>query len=102
MQFAQTNSIEFESRCVEMALLKQQAMNAMDKTLTAKLSSARVHLVDDDPYMRKDVRQMLPGLGVRAVHEAEDGPSGLAMSRTDGPNVLILDWAMPGLNGTEF
>jgi two-component system chemotaxis response regulator CheY len=83
--------------------VKEQAITAMDpKDLTAKLSSARVLLVDDEPYMRKVVRTMLLGLGVRAVHEAEDGLSGLAMIRTHAPDVVILDWEMPGLNGTSF
>ncbi len=69
------------------------------KALTAKLTSARVLLVDGEPYMRKVVRAMLLGMGVRAVHEADDGP---AMIRTHCPDVVILDWEMPGLNGTSF
>ena len=72
------------------------------KALSVKLNSARVLLVDDEPYMRKVVRTMLLGMGVRAVHEADDGPTGLAMIRTHAPDVVILDWEMPGLNGTSF
>src|SRR5579884_3695266 len=72
------------------------------KALTARLASARVLLVDDEAYMRKVVRTMLLGLGVRCVLEAEDGPSGLAMIRAHAPDVVILDWEMPGLNGTSF
>jgi CheY-like chemotaxis protein len=78
----------------------QQAMD--QRLLSQKLGSARVLLVDDEPYMRKVVRTMLLGLGVRAVLEAEDGLSGLAMIRAHGPDCVILDWEMPELNGTSF
>jgi CheY-like chemotaxis protein len=73
-----------------------------EKTVNTRLTSARVLLVDDEPYMRKVVRTMLLGLGVRSVIEAEDGPTGLAMIRSHAPDVVILDWEMPGLNGTSF
>jgi hypothetical protein len=46
-----------------------QVNTGMDpKALTAKLTSARVLLVDDEPYTRKVVRTMLLGMGVSAVH----------------------------------
>jgi CheY-like chemotaxis protein len=61
-----------------------------------------VLLVDDEYYMRKVVRTMLLGLGIRTVYEAEDGPSGLALVRAHAPDAVILDWEMPGLNGPSF
>jgi CheY-like chemotaxis protein len=67
-----------------------------------RLAHAKVLIVDDEPYMRKVVRTMLTGIGVRAVHEAQDGPKGLDMIRTVGPDVVILDWEMPGLDGAGF
>ena len=72
------------------------------KAVNALIASARVLLVDDEYYMRKVVRTMLLGMGVRSVHEAEDGHTGLAMIRSQAPDVVILDWEMPGLNGSGF
>src|SRR5690242_21847023 len=46
------------------------------KSLSSRLTSARVLLVDDEYYMRKVVRTMLLGLGIRTVYEAEDGATG--------------------------
>src|SRR6185437_8348845 len=74
----------------------------MQNDVTARLSSARILLVDDEQYMRKVVRTMLIGMGVRYIHEAQDGPTGLDMIRNQAPDVVILDWEMPGLNGASF
>jgi len=75
----------------------------MDQTRpSSRLTNARVLLVDDEYYMRKVVRTMLLGLGIRTVYEAEDGPSGLALVRAHAPDAVILDWEMPGLNGASF
>lgn len=67
-----------------------------------RLAHAKVLIVDDEAYMRKVVRTMLTGIGVRAVYEAHDGPKGLDMIRSVGPDVVILDWEMPGLDGASF
>lgn len=72
------------------------------KSRSSRLSNARVLLVDDEYYMRKVVRTMLLGFGIRTVYEAEDGSSGLALIRAHAPDVVILDWEMPNLNGPSF
>jgi two-component system chemotaxis response regulator CheY len=74
----------------------------MDDDSATRFASARILLVDDEQYMRKVVRTMLLGMGVRNVAEAHDGPSGLQMIRNQAPDVVILDWEMPGLNGASF
>lgn len=72
------------------------------KALAARLAATKVLLVDDEPYMRKVVRTMLTSIGVRDVLEASDGTSGLEIIRATGPDVVILDWEMPGLDGPAF
>jgi CheY-like chemotaxis protein len=74
----------------------------MEKDAASHFASARILLVDDEQYMRKVVRTMLLGIGVRHISEAHDGPSGLEMIRNEAPDVVILDWEMPGLNGASF
>lgn len=61
-----------------------------------------VLIVDDNPFMRKIVRGLLVNIGVKTLHEAEDGIAGLEVVRTLSPDVVILDWEMPLLNGPEF
>lgn len=76
---------------------------AMDtRTVNARLALAKVLVVDDDHYMRKVVRTMLITIGVRSIDEAADGLVGLEVIRSIAPDVVILDWEMPGLDGTSF
>ena len=61
-----------------------------------------VLVVEDNTFMRKLVRGMLNNIGVKTVYEAADGIDGLEMIRTTVPDVVILDWEMPLLNGPEL
>ena len=60
-----------------------------------------VLIVDDDQFMRKVVRNLLTNVGVRTVYEASDGVAGLEAIRTFVPDIVILDWEMPLLDGGE-
>jgi two-component system, chemotaxis family, chemotaxis protein CheY len=66
------------------------------------LTSVEVLVVEDNQYMRKVVRNILTSIGVKNVHEAVDGVSGLEAIRTLAPSLVILDWEMPLLNGAEL
>jgi CheY-like chemotaxis protein len=66
------------------------------------LQSIEVLVIDDNQYMRKVIRNILLGIGVKNVHEAVDGISGLEAIRMLAPNLVILDWEMPLLNGAEL
>jgi two-component system chemotaxis response regulator CheY len=58
-------------------------------------------VVDDSRVVRKVARRILEDLGF-GVAEASDGAEGLAWCRGAKPDVVILDWNMPGLDGLEF
>ncbi len=68
----------------------------------ARLAQTQVLVVDDDPGARKLVRALLSSMDVRVIREATDGAAGLAAVRSGAPDVLILDWEMPRLQGPEF
>lgn len=72
------------------------------KTLTARFTTTKVLVVDDEHFMRKVVRTLLMSIGIRAIYEAADGPSGLETIRSTEPDIVIVDWQMPGLDGTDF
>lgn len=72
------------------------------KTLAEQLATTKVLIVDDETYMRKVVATLLESIGVQTIYEAEDGPTGLDLIRRKNPNVVILDWQMPGLDGPGF
>ena len=72
------------------------------KQLAERFAAAKVVVVDDEHYMRKVVRTMLLSIGIHDVHEAADGQAGLELIRRVAPDVVILDWQMPGLDGPGF
>ena len=59
-----------------------------------------VLVIDDDPDVREFVAATLADLGYD-VREAADGTEGLAEYRKEAPDLVIVDYVMPGLTGAE-
>lgn len=59
-------------------------------------------IVDDSAYMRTILRTILSSFGARKIYEAEDGATGLEKLNAYGPDIAIVDWEMPVLNGPEM
>lgn len=76
--------------------------SVLSKKVEKLVQSIEVLVVDDNQYMRKVVRNLLVNLGVKSIHEAGDGIAGLEAIRTYAPDLVILDWEMPLLNGAEL
>ena len=72
------------------------------KALAAIFAATKILVVDDEHYMRKVVRTLLMAIGVRTIYEAANGPAGLDLIRSVGPDIVIVDWEMPGIDGAEF
>lgn len=68
----------------------------------ALIQDLSILIVDHNQYMRKIVRTLLINIGVRKVYEASDGIAGLDAIRIVTPDVVIIDWELPLLNGAEF
>jgi two-component system, chemotaxis family, chemotaxis protein CheY len=58
-------------------------------------------IVDDSSVIRKVARRILEGLKF-ATTEAEDGEHALNACRSSMPDVVLLDWNMPNMDGYEF
>src|ERR1700735_233387 len=67
-----------------------------------RLRSVKVLIVDDNAFMRKIVRELLVNVGIRQTAEVGDGIAALESLRNAMPDIVILDWAMPYLDGFEF
>ncbi len=76
--------------------------SALAKMLQPRIEALKVLVVDDDHYMRKVVRTMLTAIGVRTVFEAPDGIAGLDAIRQNTPDLVIVDWEMPMIDGAQF
>jgi CheY-like chemotaxis protein len=65
-----------------------------------KRRKASVLVVDDDPDVREFITASLADFGY-AVREAIDGAQGLKAFADERPDLVILDYAMPGMTGSE-
>ncbi len=62
----------------------------------------RVLLVDDHGIVRDGIRAMLSlNQDIQVVGEAADGREAINRTRTCAPNVVVMDMAMPGMDGLQ-
>ncbi|MCE4223723.1 response regulator [Methylobacterium sp. C25] len=58
-------------------------------------------IVDDSAVIRKVARRILETVNLK-VSDAEDGETALALCNQAMPDVILLDWTMPKMDGYEF
>ncbi len=58
-------------------------------------------IVDDSRVVRRVASRIVEDLGF-AAEEVADGAKALEISRSRLPDVVLLDWEMPGLSGIEY
>ncbi|CAN5251041.1 response regulator [soil metagenome] len=58
-------------------------------------------IVDDSRIIRKVARRIVEGLGFE-VDEAADGAEALAYCASVMPEIILLDWNMPVMDGLTF
>jgi DNA-binding NarL/FixJ family response regulator len=68
---------------------------------SAGLARLRILLAEDHAMVRAGVRSLLEGAGMEVVGEAGDGRQLLSLARELRPDVVVLDVAMPVMNGIE-
>jgi two-component system, chemotaxis family, chemotaxis protein CheY len=61
-----------------------------------------VLIADSNAYTRRLTRMMLTNLGVKSTYEVADGIAAVEAIRNVNPDVMILDWDMPVLEGCEI
>ena len=66
------------------------------------MDRTRVLLVDDHGIVREGLRAMLSlNKDIEVVGEAADGREAVKQTRTCAPNVVVMDIAMPGMDGLQ-
>ena len=60
----------------------------------------RVLVIEDEERIRQFLQRGLTFEGYR-VDAAADGPTGLTLARENAPDIVILDWMLPGMDGIE-
>ena len=64
-------------------------------------SGFRVLLVDDSAIIRNFLKHVLGNAGY-VCSEAENGRIGLELALADPPDLMVVDWAMPEMDGIEL
>ena len=60
----------------------------------------KILVIDDNALLRNMVKQLLTRDG-HIVLDAKNGPIGLALARTEKPDLILLDLMMPSMSGEE-
>ena len=61
----------------------------------------RVVLIDDVREVREAIAGLIRNAGHEVVGEADDGASGVRVTLSHRPDLVIIDWRMPGMDGVE-
>jgi two-component system chemotaxis response regulator CheY len=77
-------------------------MQLIPQNLLDLLRGTKILVVDDEFYSRKVIRTLLMAIGVTDIFEADSGAKGLEAIRAVGPDVVLVDWEMPGMDGAAF
>jgi two-component system, chemotaxis family, chemotaxis protein CheY len=62
----------------------------------------RVMLIDDSKTMRNIQKSILGQLGYTEIEEACDGQDALSKVGAFGPDLILVDWNMPNMDGLTF
>ena len=68
---------------------------------TSQPTPSTVLVVDDEPVSRVSMAARLTRLGYRVL-QAGEGRTGLELLRRERPELTILDWMMPEMDGPSF
>ncbi|MEG3179411.1 response regulator [Sphingomonas sp. LT1P40] len=77
-----------------------QAATVAPVAAASRREGGRILVIDDDDGVRRFMTDCLESLGYK-VWEAADGPTGLDILKQQRPDLLLVDFAMAGMNGAE-
>ena len=64
-------------------------------------SQRTVLFVEDDQIVRESVAEVLELMGFRVI-QAIDGEQAMEIIKTEIPDLIVVDWRLPGMSGGQF
>ncbi len=61
----------------------------------------KILIIDDSPFIYKEVAATLEGLDYEIIGHAKSGEDGIRMAQELKPDIITLDIVMPGIDGIE-
>ncbi len=61
----------------------------------------KVLIIDDSPFIAKEISGIIEGKGYEIIGHARNGESGIEMLEKLNPDIITLDIIMPGIDGIE-
>lgn len=61
----------------------------------------KILIIDDSPFIYKEVVANLEGLEYEVIGHAKSGEEGIRMAQELKPDIITLDIVMPGIDGIE-
>jgi len=71
------------------------------RVLATSEMPSRILIADDSALLRSALRGLFDGIGDYEILEAESGTEAVAKTNECRPNLIILDFAMPGMDGLK-
>jgi len=65
-------------------------------------TSKRVLIAEDNPNLRKVIVNIVKKIGYENILQAEDGEIAWQFIQRGGVDIVMTDWAMPGLDGMQL
>jgi len=70
--------------------------------MSRSFENLKVLVIEDKEHMRALLRRLLGHIGVRVVHEANDGQAGLLVLRDNECDLILTDMDMAPMDGLTF
>lgn len=78
---------------------REKTLEKSGRNSTGVQARLRVLVVDDDPLVRRVIREVLRPADILVVGEAHNGRDALRAARYYKPDIILLDVVLPGIDG---
>jgi len=69
---------------------------------TIDYSQYSILVVEDQPFVRRTIMQIVSQIGFKNIAEADNGESGLAQCKKLNPDIIVCDIEMKPMSGLDF